>query len=304
METNKKKKRAFLTNSRKQALTGLFFVSFFLCGVIFFFLPAIVRSIALCFGENNASFDITWVGWANFNFLFREDPDYVREIVETIGGLIVNSIVIIFYSIFVSTLLNRDIKGRGFFRAQLFLPVVLSMGVVEKYMNFSIRSGEAMGTVAANSGNGIGFSMDQITNLLTSFSINDDMAAIITGSIENIYDMISHSGVQVVIFLAGLQAISKSIYEAAKVEGCGGWETYWKITIPMLSPMILVNVVYTVVDSFVSSNNIVMARVLNYLTGSFEFGLASAAGWVYFLILIVLIVIIMLILRRFVYYEN
>jgi len=304
METKTKKKRPFLTNNRKQALIGLLFVSFFLCGVIFFFLPAIVRSIMLCFGENNASFDITWVGWENFHFLFREDPDYVREIWETIGGLLINSVVIIFYSIFVSTLLNREIKGRGFFRAQLFLPVVLSMGVVEKYMNFSIRSDGAMGTVAATGGCGIDFSMDQITNLLTSFSINADMAGIITSSIENIYDIISHSGVQVVIFLAGLQAISKSIYEAAKVEGCGGWETYWKITIPMLSPMILVNVVYTVVDSFVSSNNVVMGRVLSYLTGSFEFGLASAAGWVYFLILIVIIAVIMLILRKFVYYEN
>lgn len=302
MRLDKIKSRMKLTNSRKQALAGLFFVSFFLLGIVGFFIPAVVRSLMLCFAENSASFDLVWVGWKNFNYLFRVDPNYVRDIAETIGGLLINSVVIVFYSIFISTLLNREIKGRGFFRAQLFLPVVLSMGVVGKYLNFSVRSSDVLESVSASMGTG--FSMDYITDLLTSFSINADISAVIINAIENIYSVISGSGVQVVIFLAGLQSISKSIYEAAQVEGCGAWETYWKITIPMLSPVILVNVVYTVVDSFVSPGNVVMNRVLSYLTESFQFGLASAAGWVYFLILTVIIVLIMAILRKYVYYEN
>lgn len=302
MGIRNRKKRVFFTNARRQAGIGLLFVSFFLCGLLFFFLPAVVRSLMLCFAENNASFDLTWVGWKNFHYLFRVDPDFLRDIVESIGGLLVDAAVIIFYSIFISTLLNREMKGRGVLRALLFLPVVMSMGVIENYMNFSAESAGALPAAAASPGSG--FSMDSITSLLLSFSLSRDITAIIVGAIQNIYSIISRSGVQVIIFLAGLQSINKSIYEAAKTEGCGAWETYWKITIPMLSPVILVNVVYTVVDSFVSSGNVVMNRVLGYLTKSFQFGLASAAGWVYFILLIVLVVLVMAVLRKFIYYEN
>jgi len=296
-------KKPRLTMSGKQAFMGLGFISFYLIGLAVFFLPAVVRSIVLCFQENGQNFDMKWVGWANFNYMFRVDPKFARNIVETIGGLLINAVVIILYSIFVCTLLNRELKGRGILRSLLFLPVVMSMGVVEKYMSFTMREGDIMSAVSGTAGSS-GLTVDSIASVITSFNISADITGIIVSSIHNIYTVISHSGVQIVIFLAGLQSISKSVYEAARVEGCGPWETYWKITIPMLTPVIAVNVVYTVVDSFVSSNNVIMSKVFSYQTEQFKFGLASAMAWVYFLILIVFVVIIMAVLRKFTYYEN
>ena len=297
------KKRAFaLTMARREAIAGLFFISLFIIGLLIFFIPGIVRSIMLCFSQNDANFALEWIGLENFHFIFRVDPHFVRETAESIGGVLADSAVVILYSLFICTLLNREMRGKGALRALLFLPVVMSMGVIEKYMGYTVRDASVLDTVSESAGGG--FSLNNIEAFMAVYSISADLTGFVIGALRNIQLIISHSGVQVVIFLAGLQSISKSVYEASRVEGCSAWETYWKITIPMLTPVIAVNVVYTVVDSFTRSDNIVMGRVISYLTEYFRFGIASAMAWVYFLVLIILLAIVMAVLRKFTYYEN
>nr|MCR5567082.1 ABC transporter permease subunit [Clostridiales bacterium] len=99
--------------------------------------------------------------------------------------------------------------------------------------------------------------------------------------IDAIYDIVMASGIQIIVFLSGLSAISPSLYEAAEVEGCTAWEAFWKITFPMISPLLLVNAIYTIIDFFMKSSNTVMEHI-NSLQISSKYGQASAQSWIYF----------------------
>lgn len=120
--------------------------------------------------------------------------------------------------------------------------------------------------------------------------------------VNNIYDIVNKAGVQMLIFLAGLQAISPAIYESCKIDGATGWETFWKITFPMISPMILVNGVYTIIDSFTSETNTVMAYISEiYSTSEVK---SSAMAWIYFLIVMLIVGIIAAIISANVFYQR
>ena len=120
--------------------------------------------------------------------------------------------------------------------------------------------------------------------------------------VNNIYNIINYSGVQMLIFLAGLQSISDSIYEASRIDGATGWETFWKITFPMISPMILVNAVYTVIDAFTTENNTVMQFIDTVNKSNLEVGAAMA--WMYFLVVILIIGAVAGIVSMFVFYQR
>ena len=101
--------------------------------------------------------------------------------------------------------------------------------------------------------------------------------------IDAIYDIIMASGIQIIVFLTGLQSISPSLYEAADVEGCSAWESFWKITFPMVSPLLLVNCIYTIIDFFMKNDNTVMEHINTVMYGTqMDFGAASAESWIYF----------------------
>ena len=112
------------------------------------------------------------------------------------------------------------------------------------------------------------------------------------------------SGVQILLFLAALQQIPSSAREAAELEGATSWEYFWKITFPYVSPFILANTIYTVIDTFTSPMNKVMERILTLQNQDINYGGASAMAWMYFAAAMVFIGIIALIANRFIYYEN
>ena len=114
---------------------------------------------------------------------------------------------------------------------------------------------------------------------------------------DSFFSLVWNSGVQMLIFLSGLQSISPSLYEAASVEGASGWETFCKITVPMLSPMILLNIIYTIVDSYASTSNGVIKLVINSISDN-RFGNASAMAWTYFLVIGVIIGIVFFVSSR------
>ncbi len=119
--------------------------------------------------------------------------------------------------------------------------------------------------------------------------------------INQVYNIAIASGIQIIMFLSALQTISPSMFEAAKIEGCTAWESFWKITFPMVSSMILVNVVYTVIDFFLKTDNTVMTKISEEVT-KLNYGVSSAMAWVYFLCVIIILGIISLIISKRVYY--
>ena len=106
------------------------------------------------------------------------------------------------------------------------------------------------------------------------------------------------------LFLSGLQSVPSSFYEAASVEGASSWEKFWKITFPMISPIILVNAVYTIIDSMAGLNNPIINMVYYESVIYGRHGSAAAMSWVYFLLISLVLVVFIAIASRKVYYEE
>ena len=291
-----------LSISKRDSATGILFISLFLIGFLFIYLPAIITSIRFSFSNTDANFNLIPAGWSNYYHIFRVDPNFLRNMTTSLGSLLADVVVITFYSLFICTLINRKIAGKGIFRALLILPVAISTGCIDAYMNYSVTSNDVITT--ASTAMGSSFSMESITNYILSLSISQEVTKVIIGAIQNIYGIITRSGVQTIIFLAGLQSISPSVYEAAYVEGCTGWEAYWKITIPLLSPLIAVNVVYTVIDSFTRADNELMSTILSYAMDDFNYGISSAMAWSYFLLICIVLTVVLAVLNRYTFYET
>jgi ABC-type sugar transport system permease subunit len=133
--------------------------------------------------------------------------------------------------------------------------------------------------------------------------VGGELVTYVVSIVNDVYNIINYSGVQMLIFLAGLQSISPSIYEACRIDGATGWETFWKVTFPMISPMILVNTVYTVIDSFTSSTNTVMGFIQSYYDSTSQV-VSSAMAWVYFIIVLAIVGVVTGLLSAYIFYQR
>jgi ABC-type sugar transport system permease subunit len=223
----------------------------------------------------------------------------VEEIVRML--LIVPAIII--FSLFIALILNQEFKARGFVRAVFFLPVILSSGIM-----IGLETSNTLLSSMADIIKEGNMMKSSITGVLEDILVAEGAAGDFMGYIFNIvnqiYDIAMASGIQIIIFLSALQTIPPSMFEAAKIEGSTSWECFWKITFPMVSSLILVNVVYSVVDYFIRTDNRVMEKIRVTMMQRMEYGFSTAMAWVYFLAVIVIIGIAMsLISRRVYYYE-
>ena len=142
----------------------------------------------------------------------------------------------------------------------------------------------------------------EIAKLLLRSGVNFQIVEYFLGAVDRIYQIITASGVQILIFLAGLQSISGSLYEASKIEGATGYESFWKITFPMISPLILTNVIYSIIDNLL--NGPTTAQIRDTAFKSFQFGLSASMAWIYFVVIsIILWVFTLLISKRVFYYD-
>ena len=255
-------------------------------------------------------YDLDWVGFDNYSNALFVDPSYVETLVTGIQNLLFNIPAIVIFSLFMAILLNQKMAGRTLFRAIFFIPVILSTGIVEKIdMNNSFASyygsGESIDTggESASKATEIISAVD-IQLLFRNMKVGQSLVDYVVDIVNNIYNIVNKSGVQMLIFLAGLQSISPAIYESCTVEGATAWETFWKITFPMISPMILVNSIYTIIDSFTSSSNQVMTYINEVYTQSGGNVLSSAMSWMYFLLVILIIAAVAGIISAFVFYQR
>jgi ABC-type sugar transport system permease subunit len=229
--------------------------------------------------------EIKYHGFTNFQQIFQieEGFTFIEALIDFLKEIVFQVPIIIVFSVLIAVLLNRNIKGRGFFRSIFFLPVIISSGPV---INELITQGAG----GANIFESYGF-ISIIENTL-----NPSLAEPIVNLFSEIIIIFWFSGVQILIFLAGLQKVDRQIYEAATVDGAGPWESFWKITLPSLSSLVFVNIIYTIVLLSTFSENKVIAQIrqnmFNINTG---YGMASAMAWVYFIIVMILIGIVALI---------
>jgi ABC-type sugar transport system permease subunit len=302
----KKDNKVSLTLEGKNAVTGYLFLLPFIIGFIAFMFLPILESLRMVFSNVSIDpakkgFSMEFIGLENLKRVLTIDPEFNRFVIEEIGRMLLIVPAIIIFSLFVALILNQEFRARGLVRAIFFLPVILSSGVmIGLETNNSLLSGMAEIIKESN------LMKSSITKVLEDILVTEGAASDFMGYIfrviNQIYDIAMASGIQIIIFLSALQTIPTSMFEAAKIEGATSWECFWKITFPMVSSLILVNIVYSVVDYFLRTDNRVMMKISMTSIRLMQYGFATAMAWVYFLAVIGIIGIAMAIISRKVYY--
>lgn len=283
---NSKKKKG-LSMRQRRTLEGLMFISPWIIGAILFFVYPIFVSLRLSFSELTSmnGMIMEWAGIKNFRDLVTKDTSYITNFVSAVKSTLINTPITLVFSLFIAMLINRDIKGRGAFRTIFFIPVLLGTGYV---MQILVKDG-ASNVVAGGADSAL------ITMIMKS--VGSTFGAYVQTFLSTITTVLWKSGVQIILFLAGLQGIPGSLYEASRCDGATEWENFWKITLPIVSPIILLNFVYTMIDSFTDASNPIMANISHqFKIGGLDVG--AAMGWMYFLFTFVVCAIVLGVMSR------
>ena len=307
------KRRKHASLDKRKARAGWIFVLPFVIGFVLIYLPIVYDSIRYSFytmtPKLGGGMELNFVGWANYKQALLEDPDYVSTLLKGLGNMVFDIPMILIFSLFMAVLLNQKMAGRAVFRAIFFIPVILSTGIMESIEAQNVLSDYMDDASGIEDGSGestaseIVSSMD-IEKMFQGMAFVEGLVTYVTTAINNIYNIVNRSGVQMLIFLAGLQSISPAIYESVQIDGATSWETFWKITFPMISPMILVNAVYTIIDSFTTDSNVVMSFISGVYQKANGNVVSSAMAWMYFLIVIGIIALVAAICSAFVFYQR
>lgn len=292
-------KKPKLTIEGRRAMTGRLFVLPFYIGFAYFFLRSAIQSFWFIFNDvklQPGGFAMTNVGLKNLRYIFKTDPDFNKNLVSSFTSLLYQVPVVLIAALFFAILLNSKFRGRTFVRAVFFLPVIIASGVVMNIINSDtfatslITASEGMEKTVTTSSYGL-------TNLLIDMGLGEKVVGYFSTISSNLYDLMWRTGIQMIIFLAALQSISPALYEASSIEGASAWENFWMVTIPMITPMILINLVYTIVDTFTDSSNVVMEQISSAFSDQ-QYHRAAAMSWVYFLIIGIILGIILFISAR------
>ena len=296
MKTNLRKSRGI---EELKSRWGFMFILPWLIGLIVFFFIPLVQSIIFSFssvtigGANGLN--IKWVGLANYTKLLKSDPNYTTWLTDSLSEMAYSLPIILVLSLILAMMLNQKFRGRIFFRALYFLPVIIASGYVMK-MIFSTtdESLTDMGTSA-----GMSAGLITVEDLTSAFNFSQEIAEFISTAINNIFNLIWSCGIQIVLFLSGLQSIPSTLYEASKVEGATKWEEFWFITFPMLSRITLLVGIFTMVELFTNERNPLIAQVYLKIRG-IQYDLSSAMIWFYFLIVAAVMGVVVFLFTKFV----
>ena len=310
-------KKSRISYEKKKGLYGYGFIAIWIIGVIYMFIVPIFKSAwySMCYtelvttadqaaqrGMTSAGIYTEWNNFGNYEEALFKNQDYLPKLTESLGAMVPQVIVVMIFSLFIALLLNQKFRGRTFARAVFFLPVLVATGPVLAVIKGDIStngisSGEQFSALFQTD------LVDELLQFLGIYNLNQQLTMTIQTITSDIFNLLWSAGIQILIFLAALQQIPVSAKEAASMEGATGWEFFWKITFPMISPMILAHLIYTVIDTFIDSENPVMSIVLAQSRG-LRYGLSAAMAWIYFLIVAVALAIIVAIVSKFVFYEN
>ncbi|MBQ5661984.1 MAG: sugar ABC transporter permease [Clostridia bacterium] len=307
-----KKRKKIASLDRRKARAGWFFVLPFILGFVLIYLPMIYDSIVMSLSEIHMAeagvggYTLEFVGLKNYVNAFSSDPLFAKRLVEGLETLAFDIPAILIFSLFMAVMLNQKMAGRAVFRSIFFVPVIISTGIMETIAAQDILNNYMGSTDGIDDGSGSSAASELVSSmdlqmLFANMKVGTEIVDYVVTAINNIFNIVNRSGVQMLIFLSALQSINPAIYESCKIDGATSWETFWKITFPMISPMILVNGIYTIIDSFTNSQNVVMAYISETYSKGSEV-LSSAMAWIYFLIVIVVVAIIGAIFSAFVFY--
>lgn len=268
--------------AKREAVTGVIFILPWIIGALVFLAYPLITSF--WYALNNIRITpigkvFTFVGHGNFTEILLADADFPTQLIEYLASTILSVPVIVVFALIIAMMLNEKIKARGFFRMIFFIPVIIVSGPI-----LGMLTEQGAGSITA-------IDTQAITSAISSF-LPGPVAEPISELFENMIMILWYSGVQILIFLSGLQKIDRSMYEAAQIDGGSGWECFWKITLPTIKPLILLNCIYTIV--FISNNDqneIIELIKASMFSGIQEkgYGYASAMAWLYSIVVLLLV---------------
>ena len=275
-------KKPKLSLSQKRTINGYLFILPWLIGFLAFYVRSLFMTVQFSLSKLsmdmvNGGYQLEWVGLDNYLYAFTVHGSFKQILTTSVADMLIDVPLIIFFSLFMALMLNKEFKGRTIVRAIFFLPVILNADAIVEAIEMATMM--VAGGVSASSAemaaesSGAGMSMAYYIDLFGNLMIPKQLLEYIVGAVERITGIISASGVQIVIFIAALQSIPSSLYEVAKIEGATAYETFWKVTFPMVMPHIITNIVYTVVDSFITSDVVDLAYETAF--NQLNYGLSS-----------------------------
>lgn len=218
-----------------------------------------------------------YVGLDNYKQMFLKDPTFILDLQKYLTQTILAVPVIVTFALIIAMLLNGKIKCRGFFRMIFFLPVIIASGPVMQQLSDQNAASIPM------------LNSNMIEQILNSY-LPKFLATAVGSVFQNMITLLWYSGIQILLFLAALQKIDTSMYEAAKIDGASKWETFWKITLPNIKPIILLNSIFTIISlSNNEQNELIVLIYDTMLSANGGYGYASAMAWCYSVIVSALV---------------
>lgn len=306
---------------RRRSAIGLLFVAPWLIGFAAFLAAPLARSLIMSFADvNSISLQMRFVGLSNYTKGFLDDAEFLPIYWETARNALIDTPIIVFFSLVIAIVLDRKIPAKALFRAVFFLPVVISSGYVIEEL-FGQGVGGIASAIGVGGGGGAGGqALESTAAQLTAKTpaiinvsaylrefLGPEVAQGVSDFLNRLGLVLWRSGIQVLLFLAGLQGISSFLYDAARIDGANEWELFWKVTLPVISPIIVAVVVFTIIDSFMDVFN----KVLDYIhrvsftrAGGFDYGYGAALSWIYFITVFALILLTVVAIRKRLFYQG
>lgn len=291
-----------LSYTKKQAWAGRLFILPWFIGFCFIFCRSLIMSFVYSLSKitvGKHGFILNFVGLKNYNFALNSDPNYSKTLVNTVLGTLYQVPLVLIFSLIIACILNQKFRGRVLARAIFFLPVIIATGQIISIMNGDIyhsqlMSGERSSTL---------FTVAGMQDMLINAGFSLQLATNIINGINSIFNVVWKSGIQILLFLAGLQTVPRSLYEVCDIEGATAWEAFWKVTFPMLSPILVLNLIYTIIDNFTDYSNAVI-KMASDQAKQMKFEYSSTISWIYFLVIIVILGVVAFLAKKRVVYIN
>lgn len=281
-----------MTARGKENLTWLFFIAPFIIGTVCFFVYPFVSSLILSFGDLDkarAGYHIQISGFGHYYDAFFKSTYYVPNLLNELKNTALEVPLILIFSLIIAIMLNKLTFGKGVFRVIILLPFLLGSGDVMQQL---LSQGLDKQIVNLSNGEIIPLSIIQY--------FSSDVIEFIEAVFKIIVRVLWGSGVQILLFLSALQGISFALYEAAHIDGANEYEIFWKITFPMVAPVTLLNMIYSIINSFTDSSNAVLNYIIDRSVLHAEFGYSSAMGWIYFIIIAIVISVASLLIKAYI----
>lgn len=288
---------------KKQSRFGYLFISPYLLGLSVFIIIPLIESIRISFSEltvGTVRYELTGTGFENYSYIFTVDPNFRQYLLTSLKEMITAVPIVILFSFFMASILTVEFRGRGFVRTVMFLPVIITSGAVDQLISKDYLAGTVTDTVSSKGGE----LANSVLSMFGEVNLSDALIGYISDAIEGIYDITVMSAVPIVIFIAALNSISSSVFEAAYIEGATKWEVFWKIKFPISSPQILTCVVYCLIDNLNDASNPVIAAIKSTTYDQWKYGRGAAMSLSYMLIIfVILLLVYRIIAKRIAYIE-